>query len=300
MPAPPVYQQPAAPVVQPQQPQQAQGPVVIIQSPIPVVVQPPGQVQPPAPPAQLPGPGYYYPPTGYAAPIYSYPPPPVQQQRPVYRAQPVQRRTACGRGSCPGNSGAGNGSCQQWSASDPERARFFSVGARLSVLMLNQTIGGKTTMLGGGGAELRFRTRGRFGIEASLDSLHGDFEQGGAIKRDTMPLQLSLMAYVFPNSDARRFNIYFLGGAGVASTKMLLVDPTGAEVQQEFREWDLHLGAGAELRFKWLALRADVRGLKLWRDDKDNDGRWYGDVDGAPVPKNSTALQGTLGAAIWF
>ena len=289
---------PAAPVAQPQPPPAQTGGVVIIQSPLPVLVQP-APAQPPPPAAPAAGPGYYYPPPGWAAPIYSYPPPPYQQQAPrlpVYRAQPAPRSASPCRGSCPGNRPGASAA----GSSGEDRARFFSVGLRLSALSLNQTIGGKNTTLGGGGIEVRFRSRGRVGLEASLESLHGDFEQGGAIRRDTVPLQLSLLVYIFPNADSRHFNLYFLGGAGVSSTRMQLIDPKGDEVQQDFREWDLHMGVGTELRFKWLALRADVRGLKLWRDDRDNDGRWYGDVDGAPVPQTSVGVQGTVGAAIWF
>jgi hypothetical protein len=195
----------------------------------------------------------------------------------------------------------------------------------------NQHINGHAVLMGGAGLQLRFRTRGRFGLEASVDFLHGGYglgdssqpvvAQGGAdtagagtnvttgprpyfhagdVSRDSIPVQLSAMFYIFKNTDDRHFNLYFLGGVGVMDTKMGLTDEWGNGVTQSFTEWEAHLGVGAELRFHWFALQADLRGLAMTRDDSGQPASFYQDVEGAPVLKNSFGVQGNIGAAIWF
>src|SRR5262249_28031626 len=106
--------------------------------------------------------------------------------------------------------------------------------------------------------------------------------------------------YIFPNTDDRHFNIYFLGGVGVVSTSMTLTDPFNIAVKQDFTEFEAHLGVGTELRFHWFALRADFRGVSLWRSAPHVPAAYYADVEGAPVPKQVYGFHGTLGASIWF
>jgi hypothetical protein len=193
------------------------------------------------------------------------------------------------------------GSCRKAYANpDAGRARYFSIGGRLTSMTINQKIGDKDATIAGGGLELRFRGRGHFGLEASLDFLHGDFTLNGPLARDSLPFALSAMIYLRPNSDANIFNMYLLGGVGIIGTTMTLVDQTNTQVKQDFTEYELHAGVGAELRFHWFALRADVRGLALFRDDSSGAGQFYAGVDGAPVPSQSYAVVGTLGAALWF
>lgn len=293
----------------------------------PAAAYPPPPVYPPPQPqlpAGVPTPGYYYPPPGYAAPIYSYPPPPVYYVRPPVTRRPVLNCAAC--------------------VERPEdRARFFSIGMRGTVLGINQKINGQGVVMGGVGFQMRFRTRGRFGMEASVDILHAGFNDhgnppladattgdsgtsGGApssppptggfntpgstsggpyfhsgpVTRDSVPVTLSALVYIFPNQDSHIFNLYFLGGMGVVATTMGLTDEWGAPVKQSFSEFETHLGVGMELRFHWFALQADVRGIGLWRDDSSAPGAYYTGVDGAPVPANSWGLQGSAGAAFWF
>ena len=118
--------------------------------------------------------------------------------------------------------------------------------------------------------------------------------------RESMPIQLNLMAYVFENTDDRVFNLYFLGGAGFSTTRMTLIDPSWTEVQQNFYEWTAQGGVGMELRFRFFALRADARMIGMFRDERHLPSPFYADVDGAPVPRRSIGGMGTLGAAFWF
>src|SRR5262245_20127099 len=114
----------------------------------PPVAAPPVAAPPAAQPLQPygPTPGYYYPPPGYAPPMYAYPPPPV------YYVQPARPRRV-------------HASCHGYTCAPGGRARLFSVGLRVSGLGVNQQINNHDVLLGGVGAQLRFRTRGRFGIE---------------------------------------------------------------------------------------------------------------------------------------
>jgi len=249
------------------------------------VAAPPAATTTPAPPSNVAPPAYpppypysypypygYYRPYGFAPYPYPYAPPVVRIKRPLPPRRPAPL----------------------------ERVRLFSIGLRATGLGINQQIGGQDTILYGGGLELRFRNRGHFGIETALDFLHGDFTLNGPISRDSMPFTISLMGYIFPNDDIHHFNIYFLGGGGIVSTTMTLIDERNLQVKQDFTEWELHVGLGAELRYSWFALRADARGVALWRYDNDIPAAWYTNVDGGPVPSSSYGLQITAGAAAWF
>ena len=92
--------------------------------------------------------------------------------------------------------------------------RRFSLGAHASFLTLNQQIGGNNVTLGGAGFHMRIRSSGRFGFEMAQDFLHASY-WNGAFQRDSFPFSMSLMFYIFPNTDAHHFNLYGLAGVGV-------------------------------------------------------------------------------------
>lgn len=226
----------------------------------------------PAPPPMPPWP-YYAP---YCAP---YPPPPPWLWAPL-------RPPVC------------DARCQKLRALN--RARRFAVGLHATVLSLNNQVGDERLTMWGGGLEFRYRSRGRFGLSAVLDYAHGSSDRSGGVTRDSLPASLSALIYIFANRDARHFNLYFLGGLGVVGTTMTLHDDQGRRVKQDFTEYEAHLGVGAELRFKWFAVEAEARGVSLWRDDSEQPDAYYTDADGAPVPRSSQGIQGTLGAMFWF
>jgi len=233
----------------------------------------------PSPPS-----GYYPPPPSYGgAPQYPYPYPPSAHPPSAYRPGP-----GCASGDC------GDGRHRR------ERVRVFSIGGRASYLALNSQLGDRNVTLGGGGVELRFRNSGRFGLEASVDFLHGDFDVGGPLTRDSYPIQLSALFYVMPNRDANHFNLYLLAGLGAVPSRIGLVDYYGQTVHERYTEYEGHLGVGLELRFHFFALRADVRGLALWRDNGSGAGAYFAGVAGAPVPAREDGVLATAGAAFWF
>jgi hypothetical protein len=279
-------------------------------APIPAQPAPPAPVVTPAPasPAPIDPYGSYPAPPAYGyqspsqGPAQTASPPAYQQgyylysttgQAPVYYAPPPLSYRGCTTycGCCP---------CarlvprRKW-----DGVRRFSLGAHFGFLTLNQMVGNSQVTLGGAGFQLRLRSSGRFGFEASQSFLHASYWDG-AWQRDTFPFSLSLMFYIFPNRDAHHFNLYGVAGGGLVADSVTLYDENRQLVTQEFTEFELHAGLGAELRFKWFAIEADARYINLWRDDSSTPASYYGDVKGAPVQKSSYGIQGNAYISFWF
>jgi hypothetical protein len=305
-----------------------EAPVAAPAQPAPIAPLPPlpptapaAPVAPPPPPPPVPPP----PPSGPIDPYSAYPAPPAygyqspsqgpgvapaappsyQQgyylysapgQPPVYYAPPSTYR--CGvAAACCGCPCAPARRLVLRKKSDG--VRRFSLGAHAGFLTLNQQVGHDAVTLGGGGFQMRVRSAGRWGFEAKQSFLHGSF-WNGAFQRDMFPFQLSLMFYIFPNRDAHHFNLYGVAGLGLVADSVTLYDEYRRQVTQDFTQFELHAGAGAELRFKWFGIEADARYIALWRDNSDAPATYYGDVAGAPVQKSSQGVQGSIYLSIWF
>ncbi len=246
----------------------------------------------PAPPAygyQAPaaGPPATASPPSYQQGYYLYP---AQGQAPVYYAPPPRSCCCCAQ-TC---------GYRVVRAKKPwDGARRFSLGVHAGFLMLNQQVGSDQVTLGGAGFQLRLRSAGRWGFEASQSFLHADY-WNGAWQRDSFPFQLSLMFYIFPNKDAHHFNLYGLAGVGLVADSVSLNDENRQRVTQDFTEVEVHAGLGAELRFRWFAIEADARYISLWRDNSDTPASYYGNVKGAPVQSSSYGLQGNVYLSLWF
>ena len=246
----------------------------------------PPQAGPPAPPS----------PPQYQQGYYLYAAP---GQPPVYYAPPpAVYRPSCACCSCA--SPCGSYSCaplrrvHRW-----DGVRRFSLGAHASFLTLNQQVGGNAVTLGGAGFQLRMRSKGRFGFEMAQDFLHASYWNGN-FTRDSFPFSVSLMFYIFPNSDARHFNLYGVGGVGIMTDVMGLRDENNNMVSQDFTEYTAHVGAGAELRFRWFGIEADARYIGMWRENGSAPAVFYGNIGGAPVPKSSQGVQGSVYLSLWF
>ncbi|HWE30692.1 MAG TPA: outer membrane beta-barrel protein, partial [Polyangia bacterium] len=254
----------------------------------------------PAPPAygyQAPaaGPPATPSPPSYQQGYYLYP---AQGQAPVYYAPPPNSGCCCCCQQAP---------CGYRLNYAPTRivrkkwdgARRFSLGAHVGFLTLNQQVGNDQVTLGGAGFQLRLRSAGHWGFEASQSFLHGSYWDG-AWQRDSFPFSLSLMFYIFPNRDAHHFNLYGLAGVGLVADSVTLNDENHQQVTQDFTELEVHAGVGAELRFKWFGIEADARYISLWRDDSSTPASYYGSVKGAPVQSSSYGVQGNLYLSLWF
>ena len=279
----------AAPVAQP-----APAPVPQPIDPYSAYPAPPayGYQAPAQGPAQTPSPPSYQ--QGYY--LYASP-----GQPPVYYAPPPTAYRCAGACACarPCCGGYGYHCLRVRPKKVWDGVRRFSLGAHAGFLTLNQQVGHNQVTLGGAGFQLRLRSKGRFGFEVSQSFLHGSY-WGGNWQRDSFPFSLSLMFYIFPNSDAHHFNLYAVGGVGVVPDSVQLYDENHAKVTQDFTELEAHAGLGAELRFKWFGIEADGRIIGLWRDDSDLPAAYYGNLKGAPVPSSSYGVQGNLYLSIWF
>jgi hypothetical protein len=253
----------------------------------------------PAPPAygyQAPaaGPAATPSPPSYQQGYYLYP---QNGQAPVYYAPPAGRACCC----CCAMQGCSYGyharlvrPKKTW-----DGARRFSLGAHFGFITLNQTVGNDQVTLGGAGFQLRLRSAGRWGFEASQSFLHGSYWDG-AWQRDSFPFSLSLMFYIFPNKDAHHFNLYGVAGVGLVADSVTLNDENRQQVTQDFTELEVHAGLGAELRFKWFGIEADARYISLWRDDSSTPASYYGSIKGAPVQSSSYGVQGNVYLSLWF
>jgi hypothetical protein len=149
--------------------------------------------------------------------------------------------------------------------------------------------------LGGVGGHVRFRGY-RWGAELSMDIVGSEFVEG-RITRVSVPLQASALLYLIPEG---RFNLYLIGGARVVPSVIEWNYP-GLHAEQEFVEFGLHGGAGADLNLtRWFALTGDVRLFGVMRDDSEPSGSYYADVDQGIMPSDSTGLQFNLGASLRF
>ncbi len=267
-----------------------------------------GYPPPPAydyqPPSAGPGPSYA--PPSYQRGYYLYPT--GQQQYPVYYAPPA--------GGCCCDPCAQYHQQPQvqypypyqysyppttslYKPKPTERIRRFSLGVHGTVLGLNNAIGKNDMTLGGAGIQLRIRSKGRFGLELNQSFLGGD-AFNGAVQRTTFPFQFSLMLYILPNNDDRHFNIYGLVGFGVQADTLKVRDENGNFASQDFIEGEGHVGLGAELRWKWFALAADVRALGFLRDNSSAPASYYVGQTNAIVAERGWGMSGNVYVNLWF
>jgi hypothetical protein len=289
-------QQPLQPYETPEVTVEAPAPIPPAQIPVQSPIDPYSAY--PAPPAygyQAPAAGPPAPPSppAYERGYYLYP---SQGQAPVYYAPPPNAGCCC---CCQASCGYRYRLLPRRLAKKWDGARRFSLGAHVGFLTLNQQVGGSQVTLGGAGFQLRLRSAGRWGFEASQSFLHGSY-WSGAWQRDTFPFSLSLMFYLFPNQDAHHFNIYALAGVGLVADSVTLNDENRQQVTQDFTEVELHAGLGAELRFKWFGIEADARYISLWRDNSSTPASYYGNLQGGPVQSSSYGIQGNLYLSLWF
>lgn len=265
-----------------------------------------------------PGPGAAYPPPpGYGYPRLGYSVPPYQYVRPAHQ---------------------GSLSCQL--CRKPERrGPVLGLGVRYSALGVRQRINGRNVALKGWGAVLRLRGRGHLAFELSLDFLGGNFPASaqaqasggggstppsggvnadgsttdrpgpsqdgpyfhiGDVGRQSRVISASLMAYLLRNTRSRIFNLYFLAGGGYISSTLGLTNQYGRRVRQNFGEYEGHVGVGAELKFRWFAIDANVRAIGMLRNNRSAPAAYYANVDGAPINPRSFGYQGTISGLLWF
>ncbi len=195
------------------------------------------------------------------------------------------------------------GSYGSYGAQPLERVRRVSLGGHVTAFgMANQPLAGWGTLYGGG-INLTFRSRGRFGFELSQDFLRGNLRHGDAglaLTRQSFPFEFTFRGYILPNSDRHHFNMYFGGGLGAMASRVEVPFGNGESNTQNFLEWMIHADVGAELRFKWIALGLDGRVTGLVRDKFYGDAGYYRGVSDGPVPASTWGVEGRGYLNFWF
>lgn len=302
LPPPPTVVAPPAPMVQ----QYAPAPPVSVAPPVPMVPYPaaappgmgmvPGPVYYngpvwiiPAPAAGAPLPPTYAPPT-YAPPVYAppmYAPPAPRVYVQPYAPQPrmLQPRPLM-RTARP--------------LPPPPRGPSVAIGLRASMLgVSSQQVFGQDVNMWGAGLLVRFRSQGRFGFELGLDAMRTEIGKG-AFTRTSYPFTVSPMFYLFQNRPENHFNIYAVAGFGLMADDIGLYQGTPQQLSQQFWELIGQAGGGVELRFKRLALFGDIRAVGMLLDDSSPAGLYYQNVDGGPIPAQSSGYKVNVGALLWF
>jgi hypothetical protein len=252
----------------------------------------PPNVTPPAPPS-IPAPPLVGPPTaGMLPPLI--PPPAIAAP---YRGQRIRLNCAqlCARPPAP--------LLPRLTTLPLERTRFVSLGGHVTAFgMANQPLAGWGTLYGGG-LNLTFRSRGRFGFEISQDFLRGSMRHGDSglsLTRQSFPFEFALRGYILPNSDRYHFNMYYGGGLGVMASRVDVPFAQGDTRTQNFLEWMIHGDLGAELRFKWIAFGLEGRITGLVRDKSYGDAGYYRGIQNAPVPASTWGAEGRAYLNFWF
>lgn len=182
----------------------------------------------------------------------------------------------------------------------------MSVGVRLSGAAGDTSASGETPVMGGAGLQFRTRFTEEWGLEASADVM-------GAGTRDfdqlTVPVQVSAMYHLFPES---QFQLYGLAGLGVEFSRLSYL---GGQYAIDMVDVGGQLGIGAEFFVtRDISLTADVRGkfmfatvdsqAKIRTDCLHQSGDQTGFCDGisgaSDDDKLNMGIQFHAGANIYF
>ena len=262
--------------------------------------------------APPPGPGYGYPRLGYSVPPYQY-------GRPTHQGtltcqlcrKPERRGPTLGLGvrySALGVRQQINGrnvSLKGWGAVLRLRGRGH-VGFELSLDFLGGNFpAAAQAQASGGGSGSVPPSGGTNNPDGSTTNRPGPSQDGpyfhiGDVGRQSRVISASLVAYLLRNTRSRIFNLYFLAGGGYISSTVALDNQYGRRVRQNFGEYEGHLGVGAELKFRWFAIDANVRAIGMLRNNKGAPAIYYAGVDGAPINTRSFGYQGTISGLLWF
>ncbi len=137
-------------------------------------------------------------------------------------------------------------------AASPAHAQF-SLGGHASYTKASEADGSWA-----GGAQIRLRFPGPFGVEGLIDYKRTTYSEGGAdvLRIEQYPVQASLMLFILPG----QVQPYVLGGGGWYYTRSTYLGPLatlGSDTQHTFGG---HAGGGVELGAKSkVSVHVDVR-----------------------------------------
>jgi hypothetical protein len=267
-----------------------------------------------------PGPGYYAPPQGYGYPRPGYSVAPQQYARPAHQGpltcqlcrKPDRRGPVLGLGvrySALGVRQQINGRnvvLKGWGAVLRLRGRgHLAFELSLDFLGGNFPASGQGQASGGSGGGGSAPPSGGVEPDGSPTPRPGPAADGayfrvGDVGRQSRVISATLMAYLLRNTRSRIFNLYVLAGGGYISSTLGLTNQYGRRVRQNFGEYEGHVGVGAELKFRWFAIDANVRAIGMLRNNRSAPAAYYANVDGAPISPRSFGYQGTISGLLWF
>lgn len=141
---------------------------------------------------------------------------------------------------------------------------LLGVGIRISGIALDGTKLSlediENPVMGGVGLHFRSKLSRRWGLELSFDYLRRD-DDSARYTQETMPLMLSAMFHVFPDSP---IDLYGVAGVGVHFTNLTYLDGL---FEHHALELAGQLGAGVQVRFgDHFAIYADVRFVTVYKN----------------------------------
>jgi len=145
--------------------------------------------------------------------------------------------------------------------------------------------------LAGGGLHVRYRINHRWGLEVSMDKIKGEYMTG--VDRDSRPLTLTGMLHL---TRSTKWDGYLLAGFGGSRDLVTSTDPSGREIEIEYRQTHIHLGGGLEYRWSNFGISAEVRLIGAARNEDFAQGA---PLDG-PVPEESSGGMFSMGATYYF
>ncbi len=146
-------------------------------------------------------------------------------------------------------------------------AQEWAVGVRASAehVAASDDSGDEGVGMGGGGLLVRWRFWPHWGVEAALESCRGT-RADGAYERRSDALVLTAALHLTPGS---AWDWYLFLGVGGATDHVTLRGADGVTVAQDFKESLVRIGVGLERRWEHIGLGAEVAGIGMARDDKD-------------------------------
>ncbi len=171
----------------------------------------------------------------------------------------------------------------------------WSLGLYTTGVSTDQKLGDDLVLLGGMGANLRYRGY-RWGVEVAADGIGGSFADGH-VKRFSVPVQISALLYLIPEGV---INLYLVGGGRIVPN-VIHWDYPELQEDQHFTEFGLHGGLGVDINLgRYFSLNGDLRAFGVVRNNEEPAGEFYKAVEQAVLPSNSTGLQLKLGVSFRF
>ena len=152
--------------------------------------------------------------------------------------------------------------------------------------------------LGGAGLQVRYRLNRRWELEAELDQVKGELEDGG-LSRDYKSMTLAGMFHINPQSQWTWSVVAGLGGGSDDVRFAQMTDGKPTSSSATFSHAHLHLGVALERRFKHIGVAAQLRAIAMARNEDEADGPAFAGSD-EPTPREESGARFNLVVTYYF